>query len=162
MSGALIAYSRIKPNEISKSKRLTSQKKSFNDKDFIKSELIPAKAFVSMVVAIVAGLVISMPPMFVDARARNVFSSKPSANQIEALAYLWPRDTARYEKVTVTLANSGFTAEAAKVAKEGTKLFPMDYRNWYTLLMLAPDNSPERIIYLTKLRNLDPFNTELK
>ena len=162
LSGALIAYSRIKPNEISKSNRLTSQKKSFNDKVFLKSELIPAKAFVSMLVAIVAGLVISTPPMFVDAKARNVFSSRPSANQIEALAYLWPRDTARYEKITIALANSGYTAEAVKVSKEGAKLFPMDYRNWYSLLMLTPDNSPERIIALTKLRELDPFNTALK
>ena len=115
-----------------------------------------------MVVAIVAGLVISTPPMFVDAKVRNTFSSKPNVNQVEALAYLWPRDTARYEKITVTLANSGYTAEAAKVSKAGTELFPMDYRNWYALLMLAPDNSPERDTYLRKLRELDPFNTELK
>ncbi len=115
-----------------------------------------------MVVAIMAGLAISTPPLFVDAKVRNTLSSKPNLNQVEALAYLWPRDTARYEKITITLANAGYTAEATKVSKEGARLFPMDYRNWYALLMLAPDNSPERVIYLSKLRELDPFNTELK
>jgi hypothetical protein len=162
LSGALIAYSRIKPNEISKDKRPTFQKKSFNDKEIRKPELIPAKSLISMVVAIMAGLAISTPPLFVDAKVRNTLSSKPNLNQVEALAYLWPRDTARYEKITITLANAGYTTEATKVSKEGARLFPMDYRNWYALLMLAPDNSPERVIYLSKLRELDPFNTELK
>ncbi len=152
-AGAIIGYSKLDvdqseaPKSNSKSKKQSSQQ-----------SLTPAGGMLSAMVGLVIGLLIAMPPMVRDTQFRDIQTKSGDSQKLIELANSWPRDSARMNRASVLLANSGLNVLSAQVAVNGTKSFPNDYAAWYTLYELSAEGSTERESYREILNRIDPFN----
>lgn len=156
LGGALIAYTRLNfdlgVSEISmKPKKVSKPKK-------IDSELLPPATLVKVISAGLAGFLIALPPFVTDAKLRQFLAGKGTAEGLYNLAESWPRDSIRFNKSIVILAQSKRLEDAKRLAAFGTTVFPNDFASWSALYELSPEGSKEKAAYKKRLHEIDPFN----
>lgn len=152
-AGAIIGYSKLDPHQ-NESIRLNSKSKKQNSQQ----SLAPAGSALSAFIGLVVGLLIAIPPMVKDTQFRNIQTKNGDSQKLIELVNSWPLDSARMNRASVLLANSGLNVLSAQVALNGTQSFPNDYAAWYTLYELSGEGSAERESYRAVLNRIDPFN----
>ncbi len=156
LGGALIAYTH--PNfDLRFSEGSTKPKKSLKPKK-TESELLPPATLVKVISAALAGFLIALPPFIADAKLRQFLAGKGTAEGLYKLAESWPRDSIRFNKSIVILAQSKRLEDAKRLAAFGTTVFPNDFASWSALYELSPEGSDEKAAYKKRLHEIDPFN----
>jgi O-antigen ligase len=107
------------------------------------------------------GIIIGIPPLVSDLVYRNAIDSREII-QVEKAAYQWPQNGDRMIQVAATFRDNDLLDQGIKVARDATKFAPQRYEAWRVLASLPNLPRSERIQVLTKMKELDPFNPNLK
>ena len=156
LGGALIGYTRLQKTEVNKSvvsktsKRLKVKKTA--------EELLPASILIKVIISGLVGFMIALPPFVADAKMRQFLSGKGTAEGLYKLAESWPRDSIRFNKSIINLAENNELEKAKSLAAFGTTIFPNDFASWSALFELSPEGSDEKLAYKKRLHKIDPYN----
>ncbi len=143
LSGAIIGY------EIhTRSENQTSNRKN-------------AGSFGTAVIGGFLGLIIGIPPFVSDLVYRNAIDSREVV-RVENSAYQWPQNGDRMIQVAATLRDNKLNDQAIKVARDATKFAPERYEAWQVLASIPTLSDEERSNALIKMKELDPYNPNLK
>jgi O-antigen ligase len=107
------------------------------------------------------GLIIGLPPLVSDLVYRNAIDSREIV-RVESAAYQWPQNGDRMIQIAATFRENELFDQAIKVARDATKFAPERYEAWLVLSSLPNLPEAERIQAIAKMKELDPFNPNLK
>lgn len=107
------------------------------------------------------GIIIGIPPLASDLVYRNAIDSREII-RVENSAYQWPQNGDRMIQIAATFRDNDLFDQAIKVARDATKFAPQRFEAWQVLASLPNLPELERIQVLAKMRELDPFNPNLK
>jgi O-antigen ligase len=107
------------------------------------------------------GLIVGLPPLVSDLVYRNAIDSREIV-RVESAAYQWPQNGDRMIQIAATFRDNNLLDEAIKVARDATKFAPQRYEAWQVLSSLPNLPESERIQAIAKMKELDPFNPNLK
>lgn len=107
------------------------------------------------------GLIVGLPPLISDVMYRNAIDSRQVA-AVESSAYQWPQNGDRMIQVAATLRDNKLNEEALKIARDATKFAPERYEAWQVLGSIPIIPEAEKIQAYAKLKELDPYNPNLK
>jgi hypothetical protein len=107
------------------------------------------------------GLIVGLPPLVSDLVYRNAIDSREIV-RVESAAYQWPQNGDRMIQIAATFRENELFDQAIKVARDATKFAPARYEAWLVLSSLPNLPEAERIQAIAKMKELDPFNPNLK
>jgi O-antigen ligase len=107
------------------------------------------------------GLIVGFPPLISDLVYRNAIDSREIV-RVESAAYQWPQNGDRMIQIAATFRDNNLLDQAIKVARDATKFAPQRYEAWQVLSSLPNLPESERIQAIAKMKELDPFNPNLK
>ena len=107
------------------------------------------------------GLIVGLPPLVSDLVYRNAIDSREIV-RVENAAYQWPQNGDRMIQIAATFRDNNLLDQAIKVARDATKFAPERYEAWLVLSSLPNLPEAERIQAIAKMKELDPFNPNLK
>jgi O-antigen ligase len=107
------------------------------------------------------GMIIGLPPLISDVVYRNAIDSRQVA-AVEKSAYQWPQNGDRMLQVAATLRDNKLNDQALKVARDATKFAPERYEAWQVLGSIPTIPDAEKAQAYAKLKELDPYNPNLK
>ena len=107
------------------------------------------------------GLIVGIPPLVSDLVYRNAIDSREII-KVESAAYQWPQSGDRMIQIAATFRDNDLFEQAIKVARDATKFAPQRYEAWQILGSLPNLPESERIQVMVKMKELDPFNPNLK
>jgi hypothetical protein len=107
------------------------------------------------------GLIVGLPPLVSDMVYRNAIDSREIV-RVESAAYQWPQNGDRMIQIAATFRDNNLLDQAIKVARDATKFAPQRYEAWQVLSSLPNLPESERIQAIAKMKELDPFNPNLK
>jgi hypothetical protein len=107
------------------------------------------------------GMIIGIPPLVSDLVYRNAIDSREIV-KVERAAYQWPQNGDRMIQIAATFRDNDLFDQAIKVARDATEIAPQRYEAWQVLGSLPNLSESERAVVLAKMRELDPFNPNLK
>jgi hypothetical protein len=155
LGGAIICYERIirqvEHKDIEKSKkRGTSTQKALL--------LTPV-----MVLGMLAGFVLSSPPLLSDAKWRSAQLSRSAENLTSTMipSYFNPQNSTKYLTNVQLLESSGLFDLSHKYALEGVKFNPEAFELWKVLYLVKNSSNEERALALTNMKRLDPLNPDV-
>lgn len=125
------------------------------------NELIPASLLVKTLLFGLLGFAISILPVRADAIFKAAISA-PSIERFDRLLREPATSSWHFINIVDSLARSGQSQKAAEVALLMTHRFPRDFGGWKMVAVLPSIPSDNRGFALAKLRELDPFNPNLK
>ncbi len=107
------------------------------------------------------GLIVGLPPLVSDLVYRNAIDSREIV-RVESAAYQWPQNGDRMIQIAATFRENELFDQSIKVARDATKFAPERYEAWLVLSSLPNLPESERIQAIAKMKELDPFNPNLK
>jgi O-antigen ligase len=107
------------------------------------------------------GMIIGFPSLISDVTYRNAIDSRQVA-AVEKSAYQWPQNGDRMLQVAATLRDNKLNEQALKVARDATKFAPERYEAWQVLGSIPITPDAEKAQAYAKLKELDPYNPNLK
>ena len=107
------------------------------------------------------GLIVGLPPLVSDLVYRNAIDSREIV-RVESAAYQWPQSGDRMIQIAATFRENELFDQAIKVSRDATKFAPERYEAWLVLSSLPNLPEAERIQAIAKMKELDPFNPNLK
>lgn len=158
LSGAIIAYVRIKLNQNSNLvKSLTNRTKSLGRNSEVFSPQLRAG------VGIVIGLLLAVPPLSSDIKLRTAQESR-SADQLEATlksGYLNPPNTNKYLTTIQTFEQSNMTKTSHKIALAAVEFNPTNFDVWKFLYLLKDSTDTEKQESIRVMKSRDPLNPNI-
>lgn len=127
----------------------------------VASEQKTSEKLGTMLIGGFLGMIIGIPPLVSDLVYRNAIDSREIV-KVESAAYQWPQNGDRMIQIAATFRDNDLFDQAIKVARDATKFAPQRYEAWQVLGSLPNLPESERIAVLAKMRELDPFNPNLK
>jgi O-antigen ligase len=109
----------------------------------------------------VIGFCVGVLPFSASASERSAVRSGTVEKVIEA-AFRTPRDPGRMNALAVALGNAGLPEEALKIAKEAVREFPTNFGAWRVITQVGAASPQDKRQAYKKMRELDPFNPDLK
>ena len=164
LTGLLIGY----PSFTSSAQKLDSKnekgKPTLKNKDLktrkTNSILDPQTSLVSLILGLL-GFVLAFIPWKADADFRSALDKRDLNRIIESTNN--PGITAFHLGIAIdTALNSNFGPQAYSLDKKLINEFPRDFYGWRVLSVLTLATEDERKLAKKKLKELDPFNPELK
>jgi O-antigen ligase len=122
---------------------------------------IPPNNLGTILIGGFCGLIVGLPPLVSDLVYRNAIDSREIV-RVENAAYQWPQSGDRMIQIAATFRENELFDQAIKVARDATKFAPERYEAWLVLSSLPNLPESERIQAITKMKELDPFNPNLK
>ncbi len=157
LTGAVIGYEKISratelgtPNG---SSAPLSRKKQNKDEGTI--------LYLTSVIGFAAGLVIALPPLLADSAWRSAIKQS-SVEAVEKSATRWPIDSYRIANVAVLLEQNKFPDQAYGLAKELVQFNPEFFDSWKIIAGISKSSADEKKYAISKMRELDPRNRDLK
>jgi len=127
----------------------------------VASEQKASEKLGTMLIGGFLGMIIGIPPLVSDLVYRNAIDSREIV-KVKSAAYQWPQNGNRMIQIAATFRDNDLFDEAIKVARDATEFAPQRYEAWQVLGSLPNLPESERIAVLAKMRELDPFNPNLK
>ena len=122
---------------------------------------ISSKTRNALVISLLVGLLVGMPPLVASARFKAAKKSG-SLEQIIAAGHLFPLERDRMTLVGMVLRDNKFDKEAMTILLEATDKFPDSFDTWQALASL-PNATPAQVANAkAQMKRLDPLNPELK
>ncbi len=155
LTGAVIGYERCT--------RLTNtneeKKNASNDRKLIKDH--STSTFLTSVIGLAIGLVISFPPFIADSSWRTSMKSG-SIEKVQSAANKWPLDSYRLANVAVLFEQNKFPQQAYGTTKLLNSFNPSYFDGWKLLASISQSQPQEKSAAEKKMSDLDPRNLDLK
>jgi len=116
---------------------------------------------VVMFIALVVGVLISIPPFMASAKYKGALESQ-NPDIIRESAYIWPLDPLRMTQVASTLDQNNLSEQGLKISVEAVEKFPDNYGTWATLFAMKSASEQQKAEALAQMKRLDPLNPNLK
>lgn len=122
---------------------------------------LPAKFVLVIFVSGTIGFLVGAQPMISSVKFRSALESG-QVDKIKASANLRPLEPLRIYQVASILRDNKYEKEAIEVVENGLKNFPNSYILWRILSEFSEIPEPQRTVIITKMRELDPNNKDIK
>jgi O-antigen ligase len=123
------------------------------------NQKVSPQATLGIFVGLICGLAFALPPMISSSKYYNSFKTS-DARVIKTATYLQPYNRNNFIQVASLLKANKFDGDSIEVALEGLKHFPNSYSLWRLLRDITPVGSKEHVESISRLRELDPNNSE--
>jgi len=140
LAGLLIGY-KDKVNEPPK-KIIDSNSKKFK--------------FSEVLLGIVAGLIIAIPPFTLDGEFRNALT-QGNAEKLVDISDNWPMSSNRLSTIGSVLRTNGYPEYATLVLRKAIKFNPDHFESWYELLQCPDISINEKLAARLNIKRLDPL-----
>ena len=111
-------------------------------------------------IALIVGVLISMPPYLASAKYKGALESQ-NPDTIRESAYIWPLDPLRMIQVASTLDQNNLSEQGLKISIDAVEKFPNNYGTWATLLAMKSASEQQKADALLQMKRLDPLNPNL-
>jgi len=155
LTGLIIGWE----SKVSNSQDLQVAKKVHKSKNF--EQASNPKNFLVLLVGLVIGLSISLPPLVASAREKTAMASTQLEKILQA-ERAWPQDPTRSNQIASILVSNSLNREALKIARTTTKRFPDNFEAWKVLSQIPSVPESEKAKALNEMKILDPLNPSLK
>jgi hypothetical protein len=112
-------------------------------------------------IGLISGLVVGVPPMAADASFRSTLKSG-DVIKIEASVRQWPQSVTRLTYVARLFREGNLPDRSIVIAREAVEFNPMNFEAWQELYLQPNTTESERVLAMSKMKKLDPFNPNLK
>lgn len=119
------------------------------------------KNFLVLLLGIVLGFTISLPPLVASAREKSAMASTQLEKILQA-ERAWPQDPTRSNQIASILVSNSLNKEALKIARITTKRFPNNFEAWKVLSQIPSIPESEKVKALKEMKILDPLNPTLR
>jgi len=116
---------------------------------------------VAIGLGLIIGLGVGLPLMVADATFRSTVKAG-DVLKIEASVRQWPQSVTRMTLAAQILREGNLPERSIVIAREAVEFNPMNYEAWKELLLQPNATESERKQALETMKNLDPFNPNLK
>lgn len=122
---------------------------------------ISSKTRKALVISLVIGVLVGMPPLVASARFK---AAKESGNleEIIAAGHLFPLERDRMTLVGMVLRDNKFDKEALTILLEASEKFPDSFDTWKALASLTNATPAQVADANAQMKRLDPLNPNLK
>jgi hypothetical protein len=117
--------------------------------------------YLTSVIGLALGLVISFPPFIADSAWRTSMKSG-SIEKVQAAADKWPLDSYRLANVAILFEQNKFPQQAFDVTKKLNEFNPYYFDGWKLLAGISLPSAQEKAEATEKMQQLDPRNQEIK
>jgi len=155
LTGAVIGYERC--TRISGD--ILSTSANNKKQNFLKDQ--SSALYLTSVLGLAVGLVISFPPFLADSAWRSSLKSG-SIENVQKVANQWPLDSFRLANIAVLFEENKFPQQAYDITKKLNEFNPAYFDGWKLLGSISIPKPEEKTIAITVMRELDPRNLELK
>jgi hypothetical protein len=154
LTGLIIGWE----SKVSNSQDLQVAKKSNKSKTLV--QVSNPKNFLVLLVGLVLGFSISLPPLVASAREKTAMASTQLEKILQA-ERAWPKDPTRSNQIASILVSNSLNEEALKIARVTTKQFPANFEAWKVLSQIPNISDSEKAKALEEMKMLDPLNPTL-
>jgi hypothetical protein len=155
LTGLIIGYELTTRESI----KIEAQKAGRSSK--VVAEKLSAGALVITLTTTAIGLAIALPPYLAANKFYKALQSG-DASVIQPAAYLQPYDQSRFVYVAQILSQNKFEAQAIKVLRDASKIYPDSFNIWFQWSTIASASPAELAYARGEMKRLDPFNPNLK
>jgi len=156
LTGAVIGYERATRVDLNESK---TQPSPLNVKS--NSSNAPTTTYLISVIGLAVGIILAFPAFLADSTWRSAMRSG-SAESVLAAANSWPEDSFRLANISILFEQNKLPDQAYDVALKLTDFNPQYFDGWKIIAGLTKSTTVEKMDATSKIRSLDPLNTELK
>jgi hypothetical protein len=159
LSGCLIAYSRVLPENDERQKESPVSGKR---QQVRKPEVKPTSVLFASVFGL-AGLLVSLPPVSADTKLRTAQVSRDAAKLEETMEYSYfnPQNLQKYLSNIQAFEGSGLFDLSHKYALEAVSWNPEAFELWRSLYFVKNSTDSERKLAVENMRRLDPLNPDI-
>ena len=159
LSGCLIAYSRVLPENDARPKESSVPGKRQQSR---KPEAKPTSVLFASVFGLV-GLLVSLPPVSADTKLRTAQVSRDAVKLEETMKYSYfnPQNSQKYLLNIQAFECSGLFEISHKYALEAVSWNPEAYELWRILYFVKNSTDSERKLAVENMRRLDPLNPDV-
>jgi hypothetical protein len=159
LSGCLIAYSRVLPENDERQKESPVSGKRQQAR---KPEVKPTSVLFASVFGL-AGLLVSLPPVSADTKLRTAQVSRDAAKLEETMEYSYfnPQNLQKYLSNIQAFEGSGLFDLSHKYALEAVSWNPEAFELWRSLYFVKNSTDSERKLAVENMRRLDPLNPDI-
>lgn len=162
LCGAVASYARVQltdsPGDRSQNQSLKFRGSSDKNRN-LQPTIIPAIKVVSILLALILSIAISIPPLVNDYRQLKALQKK-DLKSLTSTAWTWPVDNSRLRSVGGVLLRSGDQQSFIDFNLRASKKFPSNYYFQYYLFSASRVDSPQWVSYKRILHEMDPYNPE--
>ena len=117
--------------------------------------------YVPVSVGAVIGMIIALPLFIVDTSFRSTIKSG-DVLKIESAINQWPQSIVRMTTVARLFREANLTDRSVVIARDGIAFNPNNYEAWRELILQPAASQEERDKAFKRMKELDPYNPNLK
>ena len=155
LTGAVIGYERCTRanGDVLSTTTYSKKRNSFKDQS--------SASYLTSVIGLAVGLVISFPPFLADSAWRSSMKSG-SIENVQKVANQWPLDSYRLANIAILFEENKFPQQAYDVTKKLNEFNPAYFDGWKLMGGISIPTPEEKTNATSMMRDLDPRNLELK
>jgi hypothetical protein len=121
----------------------------------------PKSKGIAVPFGLVVGLVISLPLLRADGEFYSTLNSG-DVIKIEQNLNQFPQSVTRMNLAAQVFVNSGFPERALVISKKAVKFNPRNFEAWENIYLNPKSDENSKAQVLSKMKELDPFNPNIK
>jgi O-antigen ligase len=121
----------------------------------------PATERVSIYLGVIIGLAVSLPLVLTDGEFRSAVKAG-DVIKIEQNLERWPQSVIRMNLATQIFIDGGFANRALVISQKAVKLNPRNFEAWEKIYLNPESDENTKVQALSKMKELDPFNPNIK
>ena len=159
LSGMIIAYERITRADqeiLNNPPNLGTKQKKYQKTQIVSAGLVAG-------IGIVAGLIISAPPLAADLKFREAQESRDATKFQNAAtpSFMNPQHIQKYGIVVGVFEDNQIFDKAHYYAQQAVKFNPEAYETWRLLYLISKSTPEEKSVALENMKRLDPLNPDV-
>jgi O-antigen ligase len=116
---------------------------------------------IAIVSGLILGVIISLPLLLVDGQFRSTVRAGDVIT-IEKNLDQWPQNVIRMNLAAQIFVDGGFADRALVISQKAVKLNPRNFEAWQMIYLNPESDENSKAQALSKMRELDPLNPNLK
>jgi O-antigen ligase len=116
---------------------------------------------VAIYLGVIIGLAVSLPLVLADGQFRSTVKAGDVV-KIEQNLDRWPQSVIRMNIAAQIFIDGGFANRALIISQKAVKLNPINFEAWEKIYLNPESDENTKSQALTKMRELDPFNPNIK
>ena len=121
----------------------------------------PATERVSIYLGVIIGLAVSLPLVLTDGEFRSAVKAG-DVIKIEQNLERWPQSVIRMNVATQIFIDGGFANRALVISQKAVKLNPRNFEAWEKIYLNPESDENTKVQALSKMKELDPSNPNIK
>jgi len=117
--------------------------------------------WVVVYLSVIIGLVVSLPLVLADGQFRSTVKAG-DVIKIEQNLERWPQSVIRMNAAAQIFIDGGFADRALVISQKAVKLNPRNFETWEKVYLNPESDENTKAQALSKMRELDPFNPNIK